>query len=33
EYINWIIEAKRPETREKRLEKMIEMLQQGKKGR
>lgn len=32
-YINWIIEAKRPETRKKRLEKMLAMLQQGKKGR
>ena len=33
EYIQWIEEAKRSETRERRMHKMIEMLQAGKKGR
>ena len=32
EYIRWIIEAKKPETREKRKMKMIEMILCGKKG-
>lgn len=32
EYINWINEAKKPETRETRKIKMIEMILQGKKG-
>lgn len=33
EYIQWIEEAKRPETRERRKEKMIEMLCEGRKER
>jgi len=28
EYIKWIEEAKKPETRSKRIQKMLEMLQQ-----
>lgn len=32
EYIRWINEAKKPETREKRKVKMIEMILDGKKG-
>lgn len=32
EYIRWIVEAKKPETREKRNAKMIEMILAGKKG-
>lgn len=32
EYIRWITEAKKPETRERRKEKMIEMILAGKKG-
>lgn len=32
EYINWITEAKKPETREARKKKMIEMILSGKKG-
>jgi hypothetical protein len=32
EYIRWIEEAKKPETREKRKVKMIEMILDGKKG-
>ncbi|QOW11052.1 DUF1905 domain-containing protein [Kaistella flava (ex Peng et al. 2021)] len=32
EYIRWIVEAKKPETREKRKLKMIEMILHGKKG-
>nr|WP_262901729.1 YdeI/OmpD-associated family protein [Chryseobacterium sp. OSA05B] len=32
EYIRWIEEAKKPETREKRKIKMIEMILEGKKG-
>ena len=32
EYINWITGAKKSETRERRLEKLLEMLQQRKKG-
>lgn len=32
EYIRWIEEAKKPETRERRKVKMIEMILQGKKG-
>lgn len=32
EYIRWIIEAKKPETRENRKVKMIEMILAGKKG-
>lgn len=32
EYIRWIVEAKKPETREKRKVKMIEMILAGKKG-
>lgn len=32
EYIRWIVEAKKPETREKRKIKMIEMILDGKKG-
>lgn len=32
EYIKWITDAKKPETREKRKEKMIEMVLSGKKG-
>ncbi|MGA7304912.1 MAG: YdeI/OmpD-associated family protein, partial [Rhodothermales bacterium] len=33
EYIQWIEEAKKPETRERRKEKMIEMLLDGRKER
>ncbi|MEM9821925.1 MAG: YdeI/OmpD-associated family protein [Bacteroidota bacterium] len=33
EYVNWIVEAKRPETRTRRMHKAIEMMQAGKKGR
>jgi len=32
EYIRWINEAKKPETREKRKVKMVEMILEGKKG-
>jgi uncharacterized protein YdeI (YjbR/CyaY-like superfamily) len=32
EYIRWINEAKKPETRENRKVKMIEMILEGKKG-
>lgn len=32
EYIRWIVEAKKPETRENRKVKMIEMILDGKKG-
>ena len=32
EYMRWIEEAKKPETRERRKEKMIEMILAGKKG-
>ena len=32
EYIRWIVEAKKPETRENRKVKMIEMILAGKKG-
>lgn len=32
EYIRWIVEAKKPETREKRKVKMIELILAGKKG-
>lgn len=32
EYMRWITEAKKPETREKRKQKMIEMILNGKKG-
>ena len=32
EYIRWIVEAKKPETRENRKAKMIEMILAGKKG-
>ncbi|WP_304344274.1 YdeI/OmpD-associated family protein [Chryseobacterium koreense] len=32
EYIRWIVDAKKPETRENRKEKMIEMILAGKKG-
>lgn len=32
EYISWITEAKKPETRERRRKKMIEMIVTGKKG-
>ena len=32
EYIRWIEEAKKPETRERRKEKMIQMIVEGKKG-
>ena len=32
EYIGWILEAKKPETRERRKVKMIEMILAGKKG-
>lgn len=31
EYVNWITEAKRPETRKRRLAKAIEMISEGKK--
>lgn len=33
EYVRWIEEAKRPETRQRRLEKTLEMLQAGQKSR
>ena len=33
EYVNWINEAKREETRQSRIQKTIEMLKQGKKAR
>lgn len=33
EYVHWITEAKKPETRERRLEKMLEMLQNEQKSR
>ena len=33
EYVNWIIGAKRPETREQRMNKAIELMKQGKKGK
>ncbi len=33
EYVNWINDAKREETRLRRIAKMIEMLEEGKKGR
>ena len=33
EYVNWIVEAKRAETRQRRIKKAIEMMQAGKKGR
>lgn len=32
EYINWILEAKRNETRRRRIQQMIAMLEQGKRG-
>lgn len=32
EYIRWIVEAKKPETREKRKVKMIELILARKKG-
>ena len=32
EYVNWINEAKKEETRQNRIEKTIEMLKQGKRG-
>jgi hypothetical protein len=32
EYVNYLLEAKRPETRLKRVDKVIEMLRQGKRG-
>jgi hypothetical protein len=32
EYVNWINEAKKPETRQNRVVKTIEMLKKGKKG-
>jgi len=32
EYVNYLLEARRPETRLKRVEKVVEMLKQGKKG-
>ena len=32
EYVNWINEAKREETRQRRIVKTIQMLQQGKRG-
>jgi len=31
EYVQWIEEAKKPETRQRRLEKTLEMLLEGKK--
>jgi uncharacterized protein YdeI (YjbR/CyaY-like superfamily) len=30
EYVHWILEAKKPETRERRLQKTMEMLRQKK---
>lgn len=33
EYVNWIVEAKRSETRTRRMNKAIEMMKAGKKGR
>lgn len=33
EYVDWIVEAKRQETRQRRMEKAIEMLSEGKKQR
>jgi uncharacterized protein YdeI (YjbR/CyaY-like superfamily) len=33
EYVNWINEAKKDETRQNRIAKTIEMLKQGKKAR
>ncbi len=33
EYVNWIIAAKRAETRERRMNKAIELMKQGKKGK
>ena len=33
EYVNWIIEAKKPETRTRRILKAIDMMKEGKKGR
>ncbi|RMF26020.1 MAG: DUF1905 domain-containing protein [Bacteroidetes bacterium] len=33
EYVNWIAEAKRPETRQRRIRKTLEMLREKKKGR
>ncbi len=32
EYVNWIAEAKRDETRQKRIHQTIDMLEQGKRG-
>jgi hypothetical protein len=32
EYVNWITEAKRVETRQKRIQQTIDMLEQGKRG-
>lgn len=32
EYVNWIIDAKRHETRQRRIQQMIAMLEQGKRG-
>lgn len=32
EYVNWIVEAKRTETRQNRLQKSVEMILAGKKG-
>lgn len=32
EYINYILEAKRPETRQRRAEKVVALLKEGKKG-
>lgn len=32
EYVRWVMEAKKPETRDRRLHKTIEMLLEGKKG-
>ncbi len=33
EYVNWIVEAKRPETRIRRMNKAMEMMKDGKRGR
>lgn len=33
EYVNWIIDAKKPETRTRRMQKAIDMMKEGKKGR
>jgi len=33
EYVNWIIEAKKPETRTRRMIKAIDMMKDGKKSR